>query len=541
MAGSDTEQLHALGYAQELRRGMRTFSNFAVSFTIISILSGCLTLFKFGMLAGGPGVMTLGWLVVGFFVILVALGMAEVASSYPTAGGLYYWAAKLADEAGADGARWSWFVGWFNLVGQVAVTAGIDFGLALFTQAFLGYLFGYPSDPPALILIYGVVLAIHALLNTFGIRLVAKLNDLSVWWHLVGVAAIVIVTVLINQHSRTDIGTVFTTFVDRTGSTADAGWPGPMLGGIALYVMLIGLLNAQYTLTGYDASAHMSEETHDATRSAPRGIVYSVVVSVIAGFILLVAMNMGITPDKVFQLTDASGVVTTVNGYDHAFAQIVPPAQIWIDAVGQNLGLVILFLVIGAQFFCGMSSVTANSRMIYAFSRDGAIPGSKFWHRINPKTRTPTNSIWLAAVGAFILGLPYLWSPVAYFAITSIAVIGLYVAYIAPVFLRLRAGSRFKEGPWTLGRWSRPIGIVATIWVIFICVLFMLPQYLPQADANGPVWADINFTPVVFIVVLGGAALWYAVSAHKWFKGPKVQGSAEELAAIERELELAGG
>ncbi len=541
MAGSDTERLHQLGYAQELRRGMRTFSNFAVSFTIISILSGCLTLFKFGMLAGGPAVMTLGWLFVGFFVILVALGMAEVASSYPTAGGLYYWSAKLADEAGRDGARWSWFVGWFNLVGQVAVTAGIDFGLSLFTQAFLNYLFGYPLDPPYTILIYGVMLAIHALLNTFGIRLVKVLNDLSVWWHLVGVAAIVVVTVVLNQHTRTDIGTVFTSLVDRTGSTPAAGWPGPMIGGIALYVMLIGLLNAQYTLTGYDASAHMSEETHEAATSAPRGILWSVVISVIAGFILLVAMNVGITPDAAFQVTAADGTVSTVNGFDHAFGALVPPAQIWIDAVGQNLGLVILFLVIGAQFFCGMSSVTANSRMIYAFSRDGAIPGSNFWHRINPRTRTPTNSIWLAAVGAFILGVPYLWSPVAYFAITSIAVIGLYVAYIAPVYLRLRAGDRFQPGPWTLGRWSRPIGIVATIWVVFIVVLFMLPQYLPQFDSSGPVWADINFTPIVFLVVLGGAALWYAVSAKNWFKGPRVQGSPDELAAIERELELAGG
>src|SRR5512141_219833 len=212
----DEERLHQLGYAQELRRGMRTFSNFAVSFTIISILSGCLTLFKFGMLAGGPGVMTLGWLFVGFFVILVALGMAEVASSYPTAGGLYYWAAKLADEAGANGARWSWFVGWFNLIGQVAVTAGIDFGLATFTQAFLNYLFGYPLDPIYLIAVYGVVLTIHALLNTFGIRLVALLNDLSVWWHLVGVAAIVLVTVVLNQHTRTDLGTVFSKVVDNT-------------------------------------------------------------------------------------------------------------------------------------------------------------------------------------------------------------------------------------------------------------------------------------------------------------------------------------
>jgi amino acid transporter len=538
MASSDVEHLHRLGYAQELRRGMKTFSNFAVSFTIISILSGCLTLFKFGMLAGGPAVMTIGWLVVGVFVIFVALGMAEVASSYPTAGGLYYWAAKLADEAGGNGARWSWFVGWFNLVGQVAVTAGIDFGLATFTQAFLNYMFGYPTDAPYLILIYGIVLIIHALLNTFGIRVVQILNDLSVWWHLVGVGAIVIVTVILNQHAKTDIGSVFSTFVDRTGSTPDSPWPGPLFGGIALYVVLIGFLNAQYTLTGYDASAHMSEETHNASRSAPKGIIYSVVVSVIAGFILLVAMNIGITPDKAFQVTAADGTVSMINGYDHAFSALVPPAQIWIDAVGQAGGMVILFLVIGAQFFCGMSSVTANSRMIYAFARDGAIPGSSFWHRINHRTRTPTNSIWLAAVGAFILGVPYLWSPVAYFAITSIAVIGLYVAYVSPVFLRVRAGSRFQAGPWTLGRWGPLIGSVATIWVVFIVILFMLPQYLPQTDANGLVWANINFTPVVFIVVLGGAAIWYAVSAKNWFKGPKVQGTPEELLAIERELEI---
>jgi amino acid transporter len=540
MAGSDTERLHQLGYAQELRRGMRTFSNFAVSFTIISILSGCLTLFAFAMFTGGPAVMTLGWLVVGFFVTLVALGMAEVASSYPTAGGLYYWAAKLAPESGGNPAAWSWFVGWFNFVGQVAVTAGIDFGLAFFINAFLNLMWGVSTAPPVTIAIFGVVLFIHGLLNTFGIRLVKLLNDVSVWWHVVGVTAIVLVTVVFNQHSRTDLGTVFSTFVNGTGSGgANPEWPGPLFFGIPLYVALIGLLNAQYTLTGYDASAHMSEETHEASTSAPRGIVFSVVVSVIFGFILLTAMNIGITPDKAFQVTAADGTVSTVAGYDHALAaygtlsNAGPPVQIWIDAVGQTGGLIILLLVIGAQFYCGMSSVTANSRMIYAFSRDGAVPGSSFWHRINPRTRTPTNSIWLAAVGAFILGLPYLYSYTAYAAVTSIAVIGLYVAYVAPVFLRVRAGDKFQAGPWNLGRWARPIGIVATIWVIFIAILFMLPQAQPITIST------FNYTPVVFLVVIGGVSLWWVASAKNWFKGPKVQGSAEELAAIERELEMA--
>ena len=293
---------------------------------------------------------------------------------------------------------------------------------------------------------------------------------------------------------------------------------------------MIGLLNAQYTLTGQDASAHMSEETHNAAEAAPRGIIWSVVISVIAGFILLVAMNVGITPDKVFTAADG----TMVDGYAHALGSAtgVPPAQIWIDAIGQTGGMLVLFIVMGAQFYCGMSSVTANSRMIYAFARDGAIPGSNFWHRINKRTRTPTNSIWLAAVGAFILGLPYLWSPVAYAAVTSIAVIGLYVAYVTPVTLRLLAGDKFKAGPWQLGRWSKPVGIIATIWLVFIFVLFMLPQAFPITLST------FNYTPLVFLVVLGGAALWYAVSAKNWFKGPRVQGSAEELAAIERELEV---
>ena len=533
----DVQRLHELGYAQELRRGMRTFSNFAVSFTIISILSGCLTLFYFAMNVGGPAVMTLGWLVVGFFVLMVALGMAEVASSYPTAGGLYYWAAKLAPESGGNPAAWSWFVGWFNLVGQVAVTAGIDFGLAFFINAFLNLTVGLPTDPPYTIAIYGTVLVIHALLNTFGIRIVTILNDVSVWWHIVGVAAIVLVTVVLNQHERTDIGTVFSTFVNNTGSGGDnPQWPGPILFGIPLYVMLIGLLNAQYTLTGYDASAHMSEETHEAATSAPKGIIWSVIISVIFGFILLVSMNVGITPEAVFPAADGSGAM--VNGYQHALdsaatlANAGPPVQIWIDAVGQTGGLIILFLVIGAQFYCGMSSVTANSRMIYAFARDGAIPASGFWHRINHRTRTPTNSIWLAAIGAFILGLPYLFSAVAYAAVTSIAVIGLYVAYVAPVFLRLRAGKRFEPGPWTLGRWSKPVGILATLWVVFIFILFMLPQFQP-IDIN-----TFNYTPVVFAVVLGGAAIWYFASARKWFKGPKVQGTPDELAAIEADLEI---
>src|SRR6266568_4943848 len=497
---SDVEALHRMGYAQELRRRMSTFSNFAVSFTIISILSGCLTLYGYGMNTGGPIIMNIGWPLVGVMVLMVGLAMAEVASTYPTAGGLYYWAAKLG---GKNGAAWSWFTGWFNLLGQVGVTAGIDFGLALFADALLNALFNYPTTPGWIVLIYGVVLFLHGLLNTFGVALVALLNDISVWWHLVGVAIIFVVLFFVPTHHQS-VSYIFTGFVNNTGF------------GSGIYVFLIGLLLAQYTFTGYDASAHMTEETHNAAIAGPRGIVSSIVVSLFAGWILLI----GVT----FAIQHYNAEVASPTG--------VPPAQIFIDAVGVTGGKLLLLIAIGAQLFCGMSSVTANSRMIYAFSRDGALPASSFWHRVNKRTRTPTNAIWLAAGGAFILGLPYLWNPTAYAAVTSIAVIGLYIAYVIPTFLRLRRGANFERGPWHLGRWSTPIGVIAVGWVVIITVLFMLPTVSPITATN------FNYTIVAVAVVLGFAGIYWLVSARKWFTGPRVQGTPEELAAIEHELEV---
>src|SRR4051812_19099849 len=369
-AGSaDETRLHELGYAQELARRMSGFSNFAVSFTIISILSGCLTLYQFGMNTGGPVMIVWGWPIVGLLTLLVGLSMAEVCSSYPTAGGLYYWSAKLARR---NSAAWSWFTGWFNFLGQVAVTAGIDFGAAFFLNAFLDLQVGFDARPWHTILLFSLILILHGLLNTFGVRLVALLNDVSVWWHIVGVLVIVGALVVVpDRHQSASF--VFTEFVNKTG------WQS------SLYVALIGLLLAQYTLTGYDASAHMTEETHDASRSGPRGIVMSIVVSIAAGWVLLIGLT--------FAIQSYSSAIDTPTG--------VPPAQIFIDAVGDTGGKFLLLIAIGAQLFCGMASVTANSRMIYAFSRDGALPASSFWHHINPRTRTPTRAIWLAAGGAF--------------------------------------------------------------------------------------------------------------------------------------------
>jgi amino acid permease (GABA permease) len=497
----DDATLHAMGYPRKLTRRFKAFDNFAISFTIINVLSGIFSSFGFGMNAGGPRVLVFGWLGVSVMVLFVGAAMAEVASAYPTSGALYFSAGKLAKR---HKGAWSWFTGWLNFAGQIAGTAATDFAAASFINILIGLEWSsYNPTKYTTLLVFGVILLVHALANTYTVKLVGLLNRISVWWLLVGALVIVGVLVFKPAHHQS-ASFVFTHFVNTTG------WHS------SLYVGLLGLLLAQYTFTGYDASAHMTEETHDAAKAGPRGIVMSIVVSLIAGWILLV----GIT----FAIQNYDGEAGSATG--------VPPAQIFIDALGATGGKLLLLIVIGAQFFCGMSSVTANSRMIYAFSRDGALPGSRVWHRINKRTKTPTNAVWLAAAGAFLLGLPYLWNATAYAAVTSIAVIGLYIAYVLPVFLRLLQGSGFQRGPWHLGRWSRPIGVIAVGWTVVISILFMLPTTSPVTATS------FNYTPIAVLLVLGFAGIWWLVSARRWFTGPKVQGTPEELAAIEHELEF---
>jgi amino acid permease (GABA permease) len=470
----DARALAELGYKQELHRGMSGFSNFAVSFSIISILAGCITTFYLAMDAGGPVAITLGWPLVGLFVLCVALAMAEVCSAYPTAGGLYWWAGRLAKR---NNRVWAWYVGWFNFLGEVAVTAAIDFGAAITWMALLNLLFGIEVTTTSTFIAYVVILVLHGLLNTFGVTVVAILSNVSAWWHLVGVAIIVLVLTFVpDQHQS--LSWTFTEFHN------DTGWSS------SIYAFLVGLLMAQYTYTGYDASAHVAEETKQAATEAPKGMVRSVWVSILAGWVLLVAVTAAIQ--------DYEGARNSATG--------LPPAQIFIDAAGRHTGEFLVVICAVAQFFCGMASVTANSRMSFAFSRDNALPGSRLWSKVNPRTGTPTNSIWLCVTCSLILALPALKSLIAYFAVTSIAVIGLYIAYVVPVFLR-RRNPEFRTGPWHLGRWSAIIGWIAVVWVMFIVVLFMLPQYAPGS------WGDdtFNYAPVAVGVVLVFATItWFA-------------------------------
>ncbi|MEV7505006.1 amino acid permease [Streptomyces sp. NPDC093018] len=487
----EERRLRELGYRPVLARRMGGFGNFAISFSVISILSGCMTLYGFGLNTGGPAVMLWGWAGVGLFVLCVGLALAEVTSAYPTSGALYY----MADRLG--GRRWGWYTGWLNLLGLLGAIAGIDYGAALFTGAFANLQWGFVPTPGRTMLIFCAVLLLHAVLNLFGVRVVSLLNSVSVWWHLAGVALIVGALAIVPDHHRSP-SFVFTTFVNGTG------WSNPV------YVAAIGLLLAQYTFSGYDASAHLSEETSRASVSAAKGIVRAIWVSWLAGFVLLAGLT--------FAIQDYDATRTTATG--------VPPAQILLDGLGTGGAKALLLVVIVAQLFCGNAEVAAASRMVFAFSRDGALPGSRLWRTVSGRTQTPVAAVWLSVGVAGILALPSLYSATAYNAVTAINVIGITPAYAIPVLLRLRAGDRFRRGPWHLGRWSRPVGWVAVVWVACVTVLFCLPQSSPVTVGS------MNYAAVALAVVLLLASVWWYVARRSYGTPTAAYGSDRDQAEL---------
>jgi amino acid transporter len=516
----DERMLHRLGYAQELFRAMGGFQNFAISFTIISILAGCLTSYYIAFESGGPIAVTWGWLLIGAFSTIIALAMAEIASSFPTAGGLYYWASKL----GSPG--WGWATGWFNLIGQIAVTAAIGYGLATFATVLFDDLFSWERHlndafgfdyNETVYFTYALFLLAACLINVFDVRITSLLNTVSAYWHMAGVAVIVLVLIIVPDHHQS-AGYVFGHTVNATGygnNVTGFGHP------IFWLVFGLGLLMSQYTITGFDASAHMAEETHQASRMAAVGMYMSVVASVIFGFILLVAVT--------FAIPDTQGALDNIGA-------VVP--WIWSTSMSQNWSDALLFICVIAQFFCLTASTTSASRMMFAFSRDGAVPGHQLWRRIS-KHRVPVYAVFAIGVLSGLLMVPAIWNYlVGYAAGTAIAVIGLYIAFVLPVFLRLRLGSRFEHGAWSLGRHYKWIDVIALGWVAVIAVLFSLPLFedgLPWSPNFS--WSLTNYTVLWFAGIgffFGG---WWVVSARHWFKGPVRMGTEEELARLEARQE----
>ncbi len=493
---SQDEQLLAkLGYKQELGRSWSAFSNFAISFSIISILAGCFTTFGQAWNNGGPVAISWGWPIISAFILLIGFTLSELVSAYPTSGGIYWWAAKMGGPAAG------FFTGWLNLIGLLAVTASVAYGAATFLDLTISTISSGYADSYSLTRVFiwfVVILVLAALANIFSGHLLAIVNNISVWWHVAGAAAVILILIIVpDTHQSASF--VFTDRINNSGFSSGFYW---------FLVLPLGFLLTQYTITGFDASAHLSEETQGAADGAAKGIWRSIFYSAVGGYVLLLSF--------LFAVQDVEGVNEGFGAVNVIFGQALP----------EGWHFLVLLISTAGQLFCTTACLTSASRMTFAFSRDGAIPGSKWLAKVNQTTKIPANAVMFVGVIGVLITLPALKSvggvPVAFYAVVSVAVIGLYLAFLIPIFLRWRMGDEFEPGSWTNGRkyrWMNPIAVaeIAVISVYFI--LPFSPSGVPFSDDFA--WSSVNYAPVLTVGTLVILGIWWQVSAKKWFKGPK--------------------
>jgi amino acid transporter len=507
---ADAKRLAEMGYKQDLSRTWSSFSNFAISFSIISILAGCFTNFGAGFNNGGPISISWSWPILCTLILIIGFTMSELVSSYPTSGGIYWWASKLG------GPRAGFYTGWLNLIGLIAVTAGVSYGAATFIDLTIStlsksYASGYSLA--RVFMIFVALLLLVAVLNIFSGHLMAVMNNISVWWHVFGAAAIVALLVIVPDHHQS-FSYVFTERFNNSGFFGG----GTTNLGFFLAIIPFGFLLTQYTITGFDASVHLSEETHSASHGAAQGLWRSIAYSALGGYILLLAV--------VFAIPSVDGAP------DNAGVGAGGVAYIFTTALGTTLGGLVLFISASAQVFCATACMTSASRMLYAFSRDRAVPGSSHWQKLT-QSRVPANAVGLIAVVSALVTLPALIEvnigtadaplliPVAFYAVTSIAVIGLYASFAIPIWLRWRAGDAFETSSWNNGakyKWMNPLAVAEIVIVSIFLMLPFVPGAVPFSESFD--WKFVNYAPIVTLGVLLLITVWWELSAKKWFKGP---------------------
>jgi amino acid transporter len=507
-AGQDADEklLAELGYKQQLTRAWSGFSNFAISFSIISVLAGCFTTYAVGWNNGGPIAISIGWVFVSIVILIIGLSLAELVAKYPTSGGIYWFSGKLGGPA------WAWFTGWFNIIGLIAVVASVDYACAGFMNTALAAykvnIFGMNFADTEHILaetfvLFVLILALTATVNIFRTSLLARINNVSVWWHVIGVAVIIVLLILVPD-SHQSFSFVFGERINNTG------FEGGATSGLFfwVYVLPIGFLLTQYTITGFDASAHISEETHGASRNAARGVWTSIFYSAIIGWFVLLAIT--------FAVQDPATISSVDNGFGAGSIFAVLSTALTSSA----FKAVLIICTVG-QLFCGLACLTSASRMAFAFSRDRAMPGHRFLAKVN-QDGVPFNAVIGMAALALLITIPALKGapgtilPVAFLAVVSIAVIGLYIAYAIPIYLRWRAGDDFQPAEaWSLGKrykWMNPISFV---WVAFICIVGMLPTSPLGVPWDSTFdWTYVNYAPIVIAVVFVGAWLGWLRARH---------------------------
>jgi len=515
----DMTVLHGMGYAQELDRRMKAFSNFAISFSIICILAGGITTFHVALASGGPFSVTIGWLIGGVFALIVAASLGQIASAYPTAGGLYHWSSILG------GRGWGWVTAWLNMLGLIFVVASVNFGVfLLFRDLVLAGVFGMDVSGWTSTTIgdhgwwvQSIVITLitisQALFNHFGIRTTTMLTDFS--GYLILVAAVILTLVMFAYAPSWDLSKLFA-FVNNTGEPGGSVVPTVRNAFVAV---VIGLLYPIYTITGFDASAHTSEETRNARVTVPRGMIHSVLWSLVFGFFMAASFILAM-PDT------TAGAKDGANAWFNLFAKLPMPAI---------LHHLLAIAIVVANYICALAGMTSMSRMLFAFARDGGLPGSKAISYVSPKHRTPVGAIWLTA--ALSAGATY-YAPFM-LALAAGCALFLYVSYAMPIAAGMVGeGKTWREfGPFRLGVWSKPFAIISILGAIMLVYAGTQPPFDPiilPLFPDLPVPLNWLTNPLVFIAV--ALAIGWFASESRRFRGPPI---GEEIARRQAALRAA--
>ena len=505
----DVQVLHSMGYAQELERRMSQFSNFAVSFSIICILSGGINSLAQATSGAGGAAIGIGWPLGCFVSLVFAVAMAQISSAYPTAGGLYHWGSILGNRFTG------WLTAWFNLLGLVTVLGAINVGTYYFFMgAFGSSYFGLEDTTTTRILFLAVITAAQALVNHMGIGLTAKLTDFS--GYLIFATAIALAIVCLAAADTYEISRLFT-FANYSGEAGGNVWPA----NSSMWVFLLGLLLPIYTITGYDASAHTSEETLKAAHSVPRAMIGSVLWSALFGYIMLCSFVLMLP-----SMDDAAK-----QGWNVFFWAMTEQ----VNPVVKDLLYLAIFV---AQWLCGLATVTSVSRMIFAFSRDGGLPGSKALAKVSPTYRTPVAAIWTGSILAvlFVWGssLVSIGDTPVYTIVVACTVIFLFFSFTIPIALGLFAWGTSKwdkMGLFDLG--AGVFKLFAVLSIIAMVLIFVIGIQPPND------WA--LYITVGFLVLT--AIIWFGFEARR-FQGPpigdEVAKRAAEIAAAERAVGESG-
>ncbi|THU84916.1 amino acid transporter [Dendrothele bispora CBS 962.96] len=483
--GTDVEEsdkrLMELGYKPEFRREMSLFGVLGISFCAIGILTGMSSAFQTGLFSGGPLGLFWGWNICSLFMLFIALSQAEICSAYPTMGGLYFWVCKMKPDLPVLG----YCTGWIYAIAMNLTGTSGNLSVALYLASLAEVGQGRNLTRVEIAAIAWGVNILSGIINTIGTKAIGRMSSFNIWWTLGGTFVLVI-TLLVKAPQKNTAEFVFTDLENFTG------W------GSKGFVVLLGFLQAVYSLEGSETAGQVAEEAKRAEFLAPIAVVASIVGSWIIGLAYMLAL--------LFSVQSIESVAGT------SFA--IPIAQLYYDAVGKRLTLMCLTVICLAQFMAAVTAFTASSRLYYALARDNAFPARKYFMALN-RHQAPYVGVWVSVFVGCAISCAYIGSVIAFNAILSSAAIAVMLGYLQPIMIRVFWPSSLStRGPFHLGGWSWMINALSFAFTVFICVLFILPTAHPVTKDN------MNYA----IVSVGGIMLVVAATWILWgrfrFKGP---------------------